>query len=423
MTSPPWLTNGWPHIWLPYTQMQTADMPQPVVGAQGCQLHLADGRALLDGTASWWSVCHGYQHPHIVEAIQAQAGTLSHVMFGGLAHEPAYRLAQRLCTLTGLARVFFSDSGSTSVEVALKMALQYWRNRGNHKKTKFISFEHAYHGDTFGAMSVSERDGLHQAFDSLMHRHYMLAIPNDEYSMAEFESLVSDIGPTVAGLIIEPLVQGAGGMRFHSADILAEMRRVCREHDILFIADEIMTGFYRTGSRFACDEAGITPDILCVGKALTGGHIGLAATLASAEIFEAFQSDTIDTALMHGPTFMANPIACAAANASLDLFERDDTTARVEAIERQNHQQLAACADIPGVRDWRSKGAIAAIDIDATPDDIRTLRRNYVNHDVWLRPFGQLAYSMPPLTISSDELTQLNHALLDGLRAWAQEKP
>lgn len=417
MNIPDWLSTGWPHIWLPYTQMQDATLPLPVIGADGCRLHLADGRSLVDGTSSWWSVCHGYQHPHLVEAIQKQAGQLSHVMFGGLAHEPAYTLANRLAALTGLPRVFFSDSGSTAVEVALKMALQYWRNKGNHKKTKFISFEHGYHGDTMGAMSVSSREGMHQAFDSLTHKHYSLPIPNDEYSFAEFEELVAAIAPTAAALIIEPLVQGAGGLLFHSADVLAEIRRVCREHEILFIADEIMTGFYRTGSRFACDEAGITPDILCLGKALTGGHIGLAATLASDTIFEAFLSDSPDTAFMHGPTYMANPIACAAANASLDLFEREDYADKTEAIEQQLHRELAACSDL--ARDIRVKGAIGVVEIDASPEDIRTLRTLFVNHDVWLRPFGSVVYIMPPLTITPDELSILTRAARDGLTEWS----
>jgi len=416
-----WLSSGWPHVWLPYTQMRDVPLPQPVSGAQGSYIHLADGRRLLDGTASWWSVCHGYQHPHLVEAIRQQAGTLSHVMFGGLAHEPAYRLAQRLSALSGLPRVFFSDAGSTAVEVALKMVLQHWRNLGKPRKTKIIGFENGYHGDTFGAMSVGDRSGMHQAFDGLMPKHYVLSLPNDEYSIAECEALIADIAPTVAALIMEPLVQGAGGMQTHSPDVLAEIRRICREHEVLFIADEIMTGFYRTGMRLACDEAGITPDILCLGKALTGGHIGLAATLASEEVFQSFQNDTASP-LMHGPTFMANPIACAAANASLDLFEQADYAGRVERIEARFRDGLAPCAGMPGVKELRVKGAIGALEIDAQPADIRFLRECFVKQDVWLRPFDRLAYIMPPLTIASDELEQLITAMRDGLQAWAEDK-
>lgn len=415
-----WLTDGWPHIWLPYTQMQSASIPQSVVGAKESRIQLADGRWLVDGIASWWSVCHGYQHPHLVEAIQRQAGELSHIMFGGLGHEPAYRLATRLAKLSpATPRVFFSDSGSTAVEVALKMALQYWRNKGNIKKSKFINFEHAYHGDTMGAMSVSGRNGMHQAFADLTLKHYALEIPNDEYSFAEFEELVSDIASTTAALIIEPLVQGAGGLRFHSTDVLAEIRRVCREHEILFIADEIMTGFYRTGTRFACDEAGISPDILCLGKALTGGHIGMAATLASETIYEGFLSENPEDAFMHGPTYMANPLACAAANASLDLFEQSDYAHKVEQIERQLRDELNPCTAIRRVRDIRVRGAIGVVEIDASHEDIRTLRRLFLEQDVWLRPFGRVVYIMPPLTISSEDLSILTRAVHTALTQWA----
>jgi len=269
------------------------------------------GVRLIDGTASWWSMCHGYQHPHIVEAITKQAQALSHVMFGGLAHEPAYRLAKRLCAITNMSmeRVFFAESGSVAVEVALKIALQYWKNKGEPKRSKFICFNHGYHGDTVGAMSVSAKGHFNSAYESLTLRNYTLDIPSDEYSFAEFVDTIAAIKGTVAGLIIEPLVQAAGGFRFHSPDILSEIRRVCREHGILFIADEIATGFARTGSMFACHEAAIAPDILCIGKALSGGHMPLAATLASNAVFEAFLGDSDAQALMHGPTFMAHPIA------------------------------------------------------------------------------------------------------------------
>ncbi len=408
-----WLHEGWPNIWLPYAQMQTTTQPLPVVGASGCTLQLADGSSLIDGVSAWWSMCHGYQHPGIVAAIQAQAGTLSHVMFAGLAHEPAYVLAKQLCAMApaGLTRCFFSDSGSTAVEVSLKMALQYWHNQGQPKKSKFICFNGGYHGDTFGAMSVSARGGMHHAFDALTLKNYAIDLPNDEYSFAEFEETVAAIAPTVAALIIEPLVQGAGGMKFHSADVLAEIRRVCRDHNILFIADEIMTGFYRTGSRFACDEAGITPDIMCLGKALTGGHIGLAATLATDAVFDAFLSDDLSHALMHGPTFMANPIACAAANASLQLFAQHDYGAKVEAIERQFQRGLAACDHMRGVKDVRIKGAIGVVQIAANQTQMFGLREQFIERGLWLRPYSDLVYLMPPLTISEEELA----ALIDGV--------
>lgn len=424
MTQSDWLKHGFPHIWLPYAQMQTTTTPLAVVGASGCELYLADGRTLIDGVSAWWSMCHGYQQPEIVAAIQTQASTLSHIMFAGLAHEPAYLLAKNLCDIApaGITRCFFSDSGSTAVEVSLKMALQYWYNQGQPKKSKFICFNGGYHGDTFGAMSVSARGGMHHAFDALTLKNYAIDLPNDEYSFAEFEETVAAIAPTVAALIIEPLVQGAGGMKFHSADVLAEIRRVCRDHHILFIADEIMTGFYRTGSRFACDEAGITPDILCLGKALTGGHIGLAATLATDAVFDGFLSDDLGKALMHGPTFMANPIACAAANASLELFSRDDYAAKTEAIERQLQQGLAACDNMRGVKDVRVKGAIGVVQIAADQAQMFALREQFIARGLWLRPYSDLVYIMPPLTISENELAALIDGVVEVVREWSKAK-
>ncbi len=316
--------------------MKTAMPPLPVVSTQGCRITLADGRELIDGTSSWWSACHGYNHPHILAAMEAQLKIMPHVMFGGLVHEPALTLAKRLSAIApaGLNRVFFSDSGSVAVEVALKMALQYWRNKGNSKKDRFICFHNGYHGDTLGAMSVSDPEkSLHKAFRNSVIKQYVVDIPADEYAFSEFDTLLSGVHGHIAGLIIEPLVQGAGGMRFHSADILGEMHRITQKHGILFIADEIATGFGRTGSMFACDEAGIAPDIMCLGKGLTGGAITLGTTLVQDAIFNAFLDDNPDFAFMHGPTFMGNPLACSAANASLDLFEREPRLAQVEKIE------------------------------------------------------------------------------------------
>ncbi|NBX29197.1 adenosylmethionine--8-amino-7-oxononanoate transaminase [bacterium] len=289
----------------------------PVVGTEGCRIRLEDGRELVDGVSSWWSACHGYNHPHIRERIEAQLDALPHVMFGGLVHEPALTLAQRLCAMTGMSRVFFSDSGSVAVEVALKMALQYWRNTGKPQKDRFLCFNHGYHGDTLGAMSVSDPErGMHKAFRNAVIKQFVVDVPADEYAFQELDAVLTSLGHTIAGLIIEPLVQGAGGMKFHSADVLAELHKLAHKHQLLFIADEIATGFYRTGTRFACEEAGIVPDILCLGKALTGGTLPMGATLASAAVFEAFYSDDAEAAFMHGPTYMANPLACAAAHAS-----------------------------------------------------------------------------------------------------------
>lgn len=407
--TPQWLETGYPHIWLPYTQMQTASMPEAVVGAEGCRIKLADGRELIDGTASWWSMCHGYQHPHIVEAITKQAQSLSHVMFGGLAHEPAYTLAARLCTMTGMGmeRAFFCESGSVAVEVALKMAQQYWRNLGQAKKSKFICLSNGYHGDTVGAMSVSASSEFNRAYDNLTMRNYTLDIPVDEYSFAEFADTVAAIANSTAALIIEPLVQAAGGFKFHSADILSEIRRVCREHDILFIADEIATGFARTGSLFACHEAAIEPDILCLGKALSGGHMPLAATLTNAKLFEAFLGTEYERALMHGPTFMAHPIACAAANASLDLFEREPRIEQAEALEQKLWEGLKPFRDRAGVIDVRVKGAIGVIEMDTDAENNQRLRQEFIARGVWLRPFGKCLYLMPSFTISAVELDQI----------------
>ena len=405
-----WFTSGYSHIWLPYTQMQTVTPPLPVVSASGSRLQLADGRELVDGISSWWTVCHGYQHPHIVDAIQRQAGKLSHVMFAGLAQEPAYSLAERLCRFTrmGMQRVFFAESGSVAVEVALKMALQYWRNRGEPKRNKFICFNHGYHGDTVGAMSVSADSDFKNAYSSVTLKNYQLDLPSDEYSFAEFEETVAAIKGQVAGLIMEPLVQAAGGMRFHSADILSEIRRVCREHGILFIADEIATGFGRTGNLFACHEAAIEPDILCLGKALTGGHMPLAATLARQEVYEAFLGEEPEKALMHGPTFMAHAIACASANASLDLFEREPRLAQAEALEQQLWDGLRPFAD--RVADVRVKGAIGVLEL-REGTDARALRPALIEHGAWLRPFGDVLYLMPPLNISAADLGVLFKAI------------
>ena len=311
----------------------------------------------------------------------------------------------------GMERVFFADSGSVAVEVALKIALQYWRNKGEPKRSKFICFKNGYHGDTVGAMSVSDSSDFNRAYDNLTMRNYTLEIPSDEYSFAEFEETVKHIAPTVAGLIIEPLVQAAGGFRFHSPDILSEIRRVCREHHILFIADEIATGFARTGTLFACHEAAIDPDILCLGKALSGGHLPLAATLTSAKIFDAFLSDDSDKALMHGPTFMANPIACAAANASLDLFEKEPRIAQVEALEQKLWEGLREFTRRDGVIDVRVKGAIGVIELDSDAENNQHLRQEFITQGIWLRPFGNALYLMPSLTISDAELNKIFDAI------------
>jgi adenosylmethionine-8-amino-7-oxononanoate aminotransferase len=408
-----WYEQGISHVWLPYCQMQIAPPPLPVVRTHGCRIVLADGRELIDGIASWWSVCHGYNHPHIAECVARQLAIMPHVMFGGLVHEQALVLAGRLTAMApdGLTRVFFSDSGSTAVEVALKMAVQYWRNRGRSGKDRFLCFADGYHGDTFGAMSVSDPgNSMHHALGGCLTPQYVIALPEDEASLGVLEALLAQVACEVAAVIVEPLVQAAGGMRFHSAKNLAAIAAIAKRHDVLFIADEIATGFWRTGHAFACLEAAVRPDFLCLGKALTGGTVGLAATLAREEVFEAFLSDDWSAALMHGPTFMANPLACAAANASLDLFDREPRRAQVKAIEAGLRAGLEPCRLLRNVVDVRVKGAIGVVQL-AESVDVYALRPRFVEQGVWVRPFKDVVYLMPPFVVSGEELDTLCRAV------------
>lgn len=402
------------HLWLPYCQMKTAPEPQEALRTEGSKIFLKDGRTLIDGVASWWTAAHGYNHPHIVSEMKKQLDLMPHVMLGGLVHEPALKLSERLAKLTGLPRVFFSDSGSVAVEVALKMALQYWRIKGMPHKERFLCFHDGYHGDTLGAMSVSDPErGMHKAFKKSVIKQYVVSIPTDEYEFAELDNLLGSFENDVAGIIIEPLVQGAGGMKFHSVDVLAELYRLAQKHGILFIADEVATGFGRTGNMFAVNEAGITPDILCLGKALTGGAIGMGATLASQTIFDAFLTDDPNDAFMHGPTFMGNPLACAAANASLDLFEKEPRLDQVAKIEEQLIAELAACEGMKGVKDVRVKGSIGVVEMESPTE---ALRPKFLEQNVWIRPFGNIVYVTPAFTISKDELSQLTNAITNVLR-------
>jgi adenosylmethionine---8-amino-7-oxononanoate aminotransferase len=412
--APDWLHAGLGHVWLPYTQMKTTSPPLAVTATHGSRIVLADGRELIDGIASWWTACHGYNHPHIRAAVERQLATMPHVMFGGLAHEQALMLAKRLAVLVApadLGRVFFSESGSVAVEVALKMAVQYWRNRGIHKRRRMISFTGGYHGDTTGAMAVSDPEGgMHAAFRGLLPQQITLDLPADETSEGAFAALLSERGDEIAAIIVEPLVQGAGGMRFHASRVLRTLREAADRHDILLIFDEIFTGFGRTGALFAFQAAGVAPDILTVGKALTGGTLPLAATLASQKVFEAFWSDDPAQALMHGPTFMANPLACAAANASLDLFASEPRLDQVGQISAVLARDLAACRAISGVRDVRVLGAIGVVELDRI-DDLNALRQRFVKEGVFVRPFGSVIYLTPAFTIAPDKLGRLTAAV------------
>jgi adenosylmethionine-8-amino-7-oxononanoate aminotransferase len=415
-----WLEAGWQHVWLPYTAMAGAPLPLPAISAEGTRIRLADGRELLDGLSSWWTACHGYGHPHIVQTIRRQAETLPHIMFGGFGHEPALRLAKRLADLLpgDLSRVFFCDSGSVAVEVALKMAAQYWLNRGQTGRSRFLSFTGSYHGDTLGCMSVSDhRSGLHSALSGFIPDQLQTALPQSKNAQAEFDSLLAQERHRLAAVIVEPLVQGAGGMRFHDPDTLAAIAKACARHDVLLIADEVMTGFGRTGRMFACEEAGIVPDIVCLSKALTGGTIGLGATVATKRVFAAFNSDDPAKALMHGPSFMANPLACAAALASLDLFEREPRLVQVAAMETWLQSALAPCRNLPGVLDVRARGAIGVVQLTEMRH-LAWLRRRFPEKGVFLRPFADIVYLMPAFIATEAEIGQMGEAVLDVLKEW-----
>ena len=419
-----WLERGLQHLWLPYTQMKTAPPPLAVIGAEGVRLRLADGRTLIDGISSWWTACHGYSHPHIRAAVEAQLACLPHVMFAGLAHEPAARLATRLAALLpgDLERVFFTESGSVAVEVALKMAIQYWRNRGRAEKTRIVYFRHGYHGDTFATMALCDpEEGMHALFAASLPEQLIAELPADATKRAAFERLLEMRAGEVAAVIVEPLAQGAGGFHMHEPATLAFVADACRRHGALLIADEIMTGFGRTGRMFACEEARVVPDIACLSKALTGGTLPLAATVARRHVFDAFLGDDPGAALMHGPTYMANPLACAAANASLDLFEREPRIAQVAAIEVQLRAELEPCRDIAGVVDVRVKGAIGAVELGGAID-VDALRRRFPELGVWIRPFGRVVYLMPPFVIEPTDLALLTGAIRRVLAERADER-
>ena len=421
--TPDWLAEGYGHVWLPYTQMARVPPPLPVAATRGTRIVLADGRELIDGIASWWTACHGYNHPHIRAAVAAQLERMPHVMFGGLANEPALRLAQRLAGMLPdpLSRVFFSESGSVAVEIALKMALQYWLNQGVRGRHRFVSFQGAYHGDTFAAMSVCDpEEGMHSLFAGALPEQHVVPLPGDEAGVAAFDAYLARNGEDVAAVIVEPLVQGAGGMRFHAPEALRALRAACDRHGLLLIADEIMTGFGRTGTLFACEQAGVVPDIVTLSKALTGGTMALAATVASEGCSRPSWRRPRSGAHAR-PTFMANPLACAAANASLDLFEREPRLAQVRAIESHLGAALEPARVLPGVVDVRVRGAIGVIQLDDM-SRIAWLKQRFVDAGVWVRPFGDIVYVTPAFTIEEGDLARLTDALIDVVTAWSRER-
>jgi adenosylmethionine-8-amino-7-oxononanoate aminotransferase len=416
------------HVWHPYSTIGAGALPPIVaVGAKGAWLTLVDGDRrveVLDAMASWWTAIHGHGHPVLDAAITHQLATMNHVMFGGLTHEPAARLAQLLVQITpdGLETVFFSDSGSVSVEVAVKMALQYWRSIGRGDKYRLMTWRGGYHGDTFTPMSVCDPDGgMHELWSGrhsvLAHQEFAPQVPADYDPgyVEAFEQQLAEHADELAAVIVEPVVQGAGGMRFHDPRYLVDLRAICDRHGVLLIFDEIATGFGRTGELFAADHAGVSPDIMCVGKAITGGYITLAATLCTREI-----AHTISThepgALMHGPTFMANALACAVGVAAVELLLDQDWRATVSVIEAGLREGLAAAAVLPGVADVRVLGAIGVIEMD-NPVDLRVATPAALEHGVWLRPFRNLIYVMPPYICTPDEIGRITSAMAGVARA------
>ncbi len=405
-------------VWHPYAPAEASPL-FAVERAQGVRFWLEDGRELIDGMSSWWSAIHGYRHPRIEGALTQQIDRMPHVMFGGLTHEPAVSLCERLVEMapSGLERVFLSDSGSVAVEVAIKMALQVWQSRGRPERRRLLALRGGYHGDTFGAMAVCDPvTGMHGLFEGSLASHLFADRPPCRFEDAfedshieSFAALLSDHQGEIAAVILEPIVQGAGGMWFYSPDYLRRVRRLCDEAGVLLIADEIATGFGRTGRLFACEYAQISPDILCVGKALTGGTMTLAATLVSGEVSRSL-SEGEPGVFMHGPTFMGNPLACAAAGASLDLLEETDWAARVGSISEQLKTELEACRTLPAVADVRVLGAIGVLELHA-PVDMSVVQPAFVERGVWIRPFGELVYTMPPYITESQDLSRITGAM------------
>ncbi|WP_394203559.1 adenosylmethionine--8-amino-7-oxononanoate transaminase [Shewanella waksmanii] len=407
------------HIWHPYSSMLHSQAVTGVVAAQGCELILDDGRRLVDGTSSWWACVHGYNHPVIIEAMQTQLHNLSHVMFGGITHPPAVALCKRLVAMSSdsLTKVFLADSGSIAVEVALKMALQYWQGQNQPQKQRILTVKNGYHGDTFAAMSVCDPEGgMHTMFGNAVTPQLFAPAPQSKFDgdfdtsdLEPIAQLLSQQGNEIAAVIIEPILQGAGGMRFYHPEYLRGLRKLCDRHNVLLILDEIATGFGRTGKLFAYQHADIEADILCLGKALTGGYISLAATLCSDKVAQGV-SESPSGVFMHGPTFMGNPLACAAACASLDLLAQNQWPQQVSNIETQLKQQLATAIDYAAVTDVRVLGAIGVIEMQHTVDTA-ALQSRFADLGVWIRPFGKLIYIMPPYSISPSQLSQLTDAM------------
>ena len=410
------------HIWHPYTSALDPLPCYQVSGAQGVHIHLATGEALIDGCSSWWTAIHGYNRPELNQAAKVQIDKFSHVMFGGLTQQPAIDVCRKLIEMTpsGLERVFLADSGSVSVEVAMKMALQYWACQGSQNKHKFITPRNGYHGDTFAAMSVCDPvNGMHSLFTDALAQQIFAPAPQTRFAqtwneddIAPLEELIQRHHNELA-LVLEPVVQNAGGMRIYHPEYLKRARQICDDYGLLMICDEIATGFGRTGKLFACEHADISPDIMCVGKALTGGYVTLAATICTEDVAQGICQGSPGV-FMHGPTYMGNPLACAIANASLDIIATGEWQQQVANIERQLTEQLSRCSELEAVADVRVLGAIGVVECKSAVD-VATLQRKFVAAGVWIRPFGKLVYIMPPYIIQPKELSLLTQAIYDVL--------
>ena len=414
------------HVWHPYASMDNPPPAYPVESAFGVRLKLAGGKELIDGMASWWCAVHGYNNPYLNAAMKGQIDQMSHVMFGGITHQPAVTLAKRLVELTplGLDKVFFSDSGSVAVEVAIKMALQYWHSQSLPLKNRLVTIRNGYHGDTFGAMAACDPvTGMHGLFTSALPQHYFVDAPPQGFDrpflsqdLADLEATLIEHQDNIAALILEPIVQGAGGMRFYSPDWLSGAAKLCKQYNVLLIADEIATGFGRSGALFACEHANVSPDIMCLGKAITGGTMSFAATLATSDIATSISRGEANC-FMHGPTFMGNPLACAVANASLDLLENNQWKTQVERINQGLNQHLSLAKGKAYVEDVRVLGAIGVVQVK-TPVDLGVIQKMFVEQGIWVRPFGKLVYVMPPYVTNPEDLELLCQGMLSVLERY-----
>lgn len=403
--------------------MKHLDFVPKAKTTRGSKIYTENNNILIDGVSSWWTACHGYNHPHIINSMNKQLQEMPHIMFGGFTHAPVERLASRLVKLFNnkYEHIFFVDSGSVAVEVAMKMSIQYWINKGDKNKKRFLCFNNSYHGDTLGAMSVCDpEDSMHNIFSGYLPKQINVDIPDNDFLKNKFKDIIIKNKQNIAAIILEPLVQCAGGFKFHSIETLQFISKIAKDNDILFILDEIATGFGRTGNMFASLDKSVDSDIICLGKALTGGTVSLAATLASKKVYNEFYSDFEEKALMHGPTYMANPLACSAANASLDLFEKEDRLVQVKNIEKKLYDKLFECKHFSGVKDVRVKGAIGVVQVKKM-HNLNWLRQEFVNRGVWIRPFLDVIYIMPPFIIKDDELDLLINSIIKVLPEWSKK--